>query len=151
MALGAILKGVIGPILGPLVEKIPDVNLRRKLEAQAESQLLSALTGVVMGQIEINKVEAGHKSIFVAGWRPFVGWVCGIALAYNFVVRPIGMYAAFLAGVDLDGAPELDITELLTVLGGMLGLGALRTGEKIKGVASSTWNGKKKQGASPSE
>ena len=146
MALGAILKGVIGPILGPLVEKIPDVNLRRQLEAQAESQLLAALTGVVMGQIEINKVEAGHKSIFVAGWRPFVGWTCGIALAYNFVLRPLGMSIAFYAGVDLSDAPELDITELLTVLMGMLGLGALRTVEKAKGVASSTWNGKKKNG-----
>ena len=104
MALGAILKGVIGPILGPLVEKIPDVNLRRQLEAQAESQLLAALTGVVMGQIEINKVEAGHKSIFVAGWRPFVGWTCGIALAYNFVLRPLGMSIAFYAGVDLSDA-----------------------------------------------
>ena len=146
MALGAILKGVIGPILGPLVEKIPDPNLRKQLEAQAESQLLSALTGVVMGQIEINKVEASHKSIFVAGWRPFVGWTCGVALAYNFVVRPLGMSIAFYLGADLTDAPELDITELLTVLGGMLGLGALRTGEKIKGVASSTWNPKPKEG-----
>ena len=147
MALGAILKGVIGPILGPLVEKIPDPNLRRKLQADAESQLLNAMTGVVMAQIEVNKTEAQHKSVFVAGWRPFVGWTCGVALAYNFILRPIGMSAAFYLGVDLSDAPELDISELLTVLGGMLGLGALRTVEKAKGVASSSWNGGKKNGS----
>ena len=145
MALASILKGVIGPILGPLVEKIPDPNLRRKLQAEAEQSLLAAMTGVVMAQIEVNKTEAQHKSVFVAGWRPFVGWTCGVALAYNFVIRPLGMSIAFYAGVDLSGAPELDITELMTVLGGMLGLGTLRSFEKAKGVASSTWNGKKKE------
>lgn len=144
MALASILKGVIGPILGPLVEKIPDPNLRKKLEAEAEQNLLAALTSVVMAQLEVNKVEAAHKSVFVAGWRPFIGWVCGTALAYNFVVRPIGMSIAFYAGVDLSAAPELDITELMTVLGGMLGLAGYRTYEKSKGVASSSWNGKPK-------
>lgn len=149
MALGSILKGIIGPILGPLVEKIPDPNLRRKLAAEAEQSLMAAITGVVMAQIEVNKTEAQHKSVFVAGWRPFVGWTCGVALAYNFVLRPIGMSIAFYAGVDLTDSPELDITELLTVLGGMLGLGALRTSEKMKGVASSSWN--PKTGEKPDE
>ncbi len=149
MALASILKGVIGPILGPLVDKIPDPNLRRELKAKAESELLSAMTGVVMAQIEVNKTEAQHKSVFVAGWRPFVGWTCGVALAYNFVLRPIGMSVAFYAGVDLSDAPELDISELLTVLGGMLGLGTLRSFEKAKGVASSTWNGGKQDERTP--
>lgn len=144
MALASILKGVIGPILGPLVEKIPDPNLRRKLQAEAEASLLTAITSVVLAQIEVNKVEAQHKSVFVAGWRPFIGWTCGVALAYNFVVRPLGMSVAFYAGVDLTDAPELDITELMTVLGGMLGLAGYRTYEKAKGVASSAWNGKPK-------
>ena len=144
MALGSILKGIIGPILGPLVDKIPDVNLRRKLQAEAEQSLLAAMTGVVMAQIEVNKAEAQHKSVFVAGWRPFIGWTCGVALAYNFILRPIGMSVAFYLGVDLSDAPELDITELLTILGGMLGLGTLRSFEKSKGVASSSWNGKPK-------
>jgi hypothetical protein len=145
MALGAILKGIIGPILGPLVDKIPDINLRRKLEADAEQALLAAMTGVVMAQVEVNKIEAQHKSIFVAGWRPAVGWVCAIALAYNFILRPIAMYGAFLAGVDLTDAPELNITELMAILAGMLGLATNRTYEKTKGVASSVWNGAKKK------
>ncbi len=143
MALASILKGVIGPILGPLVDKIPDPNLRRELKAKAESELLSAMTGVVMAQIEVNKTEAQHKSVFVAGWRPFIGWTCGTALAYNFILRPIAQSIAFYAGVDLSNAPELDITELMTILGGMLGLSTLRSFEKSKGVASSSWNPQK--------
>ena len=79
-------------------------------------------------QSEINKVEAQHRTIFVAGWRPFIGWVCGVALAYNFVLRDILIW---LIGPE-QVPPALQMEHLMTVLIGMLGLGGMRTFEKFK-------------------
>jgi hypothetical protein len=78
-------------------------------------------------QSEINKVEAQHRTIFVAGWRPFIGWVCGIALAYNFVLRDLLIW--FLGQEQVP--PALQMEHLMTVLVGMLGLGGMRTFEKL--------------------
>lgn len=77
-------------------------------------------------QAEINKVEAQHRSMFVAGWRPFIGWVCGIAFAFHYIVMPL-----LLAYTDIE-VIEFDTNSLFTVLMGMLGLGGLRTYEKLK-------------------
>lgn len=82
-------------------------------------------------QTKINEAEAQHRSVFVAGWRPFIGWVCGIALAYNFVLRDL---IIFVVGEDAV-PPALQMDHLMTVLMGMLGLGAFRTYEKIKNVS----------------
>lgn len=133
--LGNLLKGVIGPIVDGFLKFIPDKNARAEAKEQMESQMLIGLTGLVQGQLAINAKEAEHGSIFVAGWRPFIGWVCGTALVWNFIVRPIATWAAFLNGVDLDGMPELNSAELQSILLGMLGLGGLRTYEKRLGVA----------------
>jgi hypothetical protein len=94
-----------------------------------------------IAQVELNKVEAQHRSIFVAGWRPFIGWVCGYALLYNFIVRDIAAWIITLIYPLIEGVPqveappELAMTHLMTVLMGMLGLGGMRTYEKLKGVA----------------
>jgi len=79
-------------------------------------------------QTKINEIEAGHRTVFVAGWRPFIGWVCGVALAYNFVIRDLFIWAL----QPQDVPPALQMEHLMTVLLGMLGLGSLRTYEKIK-------------------
>ena len=79
-------------------------------------------------QSEINKVEAQHRTIFVAGWRPFIGWVCGVALAYNFVLRDLLIW--FIGPEQVP--PALQMEHLMTVLIGMLGLGGMRTFEKFK-------------------
>jgi hypothetical protein len=79
-------------------------------------------------QTKINEIEAQHRTVFVAGWRPFIGWVCGIALAYNFVIRDLFIW---LIKPDIV-PPALQMEHLMTVLLGMLGLGGLRTYEKIK-------------------
>ena len=79
-------------------------------------------------QSEINKVEAQHRTIFVAGWRPFIGWVCGVALAYNFVLRDLLIW--FVGPEQVP--PALQMEHLMTVLIGMLGLGGMRTFEKFK-------------------
>ena len=76
----------------------------------------------------INAVEAQHRTLFVAGWRPFIGWICGVALAYNFVVRDLIIWLT----PTFETPPALQMDHLMTVLLGMLGLGGLRTYEKIK-------------------
>ena len=82
---------------------------------------------LVKVQSEINKMEAQHRSVFVAGWRPFIGWICGLALAYNFIIRDV------IAWVSPDAIPPaIQMDQLITILLGMLGLGGLRTFEKIK-------------------
>lgn len=86
-------------------------------------------------QTEINKVESSHRSVFVAGWRPFIGWVCGVGFAYHYVLQPFMVFIAAYAGLELPALPEFDMTALQTVLMGMLGLGALRTAEKVAGKA----------------
>jgi len=78
-------------------------------------------------QGEINKIEAQHRTIFVAGWRPFIGWVCGVALAYNFVLRDLLIW--FIGPEQVP--PALQMEHLMTVLIGMLGLGGMRTFEKF--------------------
>jgi hypothetical protein len=87
-------------------------------------------------QIETNAVEAENPSTFVSGWRPFVGWICGVALAYNYIFMPLFVYIMQMAFKGAPGMPALDIGELMTLLIGMLGLGALRSYDKQNGVAA---------------
>ena len=86
------------------------------------------------GQLEINKAEAQSRSIFVAGWRPFIGWTCGIAMFWHFVGVPITMFFVSWFSMEIAELPQFDMNSLMTVLLGMLGLGGLRTFEKTKGI-----------------
>ena len=138
MAIANLVAGLVGPILEPLIDLIPNKNARAEAREKAEAQMVAAMTNLVQGQLAINKEEAKHASLFVAGWRPAVGWICGISLGWNFVVHPMLLWIAFVLPdipVDLSTAPQLDTGELMTVLLGMLGLGGLRTYEKRVGVA----------------
>lgn len=130
----------IDTILGAglkIIEKlIPDEQERArlqlemlKLNQQGEFKELDIELAKITAQTEVNKVEAASSSIFVSGWRPAIGWICGAALAYQYLIRP------FLIGVfGYTAMPSLD-DNLWELLMGMLGLGGLRTFEKIKGVA----------------
>jgi hypothetical protein len=115
---------------------IPDKNERARAKEQMEGQMLSAMTSLVQGQLQINMKEAEHKSVFVAGARPFLMWVCGFGYAWQFVLQPLGTWAVLVAGVDLPELPTLDLGPLSTLTLGMLGLGGLRTYEKRLGIAN---------------
>ncbi len=82
-------------------------------------------------QVELNKIEAGHRTMFVAGWRPFIGWTCGIALAYNYIARDLLAWAVTASGSTMALPPALQMEHLMTILLGMLGLGGMRTVEKL--------------------
>jgi hypothetical protein len=129
------------PVLGNLLDRIfPDhkAAAEAKLEVMRMAQAgelaqLDAEVKLITGQIEVNKVEAANQSLFVAGWRPAIGWVCGAAFAFKFILGPAAVVAMAMAGHPIT-LPEFDFTEMSTILMGMLGLGALRTVEKVKGV-----------------
>ena len=108
---------------------IPDANIR----TQAAQEMATQMNLQVIGQIELNKAEAQSQSLFVAGWRPFIGWVCGGAYAYTFVIQPFLVFTLLACGLTLPPLPHLDWSELSFVLFGLLGLGAMRTYEKKLG------------------
>ena len=89
-----------------------------------------------MAQIDVNKTEAQNANLFVSGWRPFVGWVCGFALFYVAILDPIARFVAQVIYQYTGGFPVIDTTITMQVLFGLLGLGGMRTYEKSKGVAS---------------
>ncbi len=84
-------------------------------------------------QVQLNSIEAQHRSIFVAGWRPFIGWVCGVALGWNYILHPLLVWALLAFANDVPAPPQLSLGALMPVVLGLLGLGGLRTVEKLGG------------------
>jgi hypothetical protein len=128
------LQALIGPVTGLLDKFIEDKDQKAQLAHDLATMAQRHAQELAQGQLEINKAEAQHRNIFVAGWRPFIGWTCGVALAWHFVISPFVIFGAAMAGVELPELPEFDMGSLMTVLMGMLGLGGLRTFEKAKGL-----------------
>lgn len=121
--------GSVADLANTLINKIwPD-------KSEQEKQQIAAAVMVVQGQLDINKTEAASPSLFVSGWRPAIGWVCGGACAWNWIGLPIAKAALMVAGYKLAIAPA-DISEMMPILLGMLGLGGLRTIEKVNGAAA---------------
>ena len=106
-------------------------------KSEQEKQQLAGVLQIISGQIATNQEEAKSPSVFVSGWRPFIGWVCGMACAWNWIGLKIALFVAAYLGHNLNIQPA-DISEMMPVLLGMLGLGGLRTAEKINGVAAVT-------------
>lgn len=131
MSLASLL---IPAVSGILSKVIPDKDAREAAAHEIATLAERQAHEQTMAQVEVNKTEAAHKSLFVAGWRPFIGWVCGIAMAFNFLVLPLSLvvFAALDIAVTID---PLDLSEMWPVLLGMLGLGTLRSYEKRHGVA----------------
>jgi len=133
-ALLAALPGLLPKVVEILDKVIPDKDAAQKA-AQAVVDKVVDLTAQSDGrQAEINKIEAGSDSLFVSGWRPAIGWICAVALAYSYVLVPLVMYASFVIGKPLPKPPVLD-ANLWELMFGLLGLAGIRTYEKVKGVA----------------
>lgn len=130
------------PVLGNLFDKLipdPKAAADAKLEVMRLAQTgelaqLNADLQLAQGQMEINKVEAASSDGFTRNWRPFIGWTCGAAFAFKFIGGPLIFVIAQWFGHSIT-LPEFDFTEMSTILLGLLGLGTMRSVEKIKGVA----------------
>ena len=129
-----LLKGVFNVI----DRVIPDKDAAQKAKDALESTESIQEFKLLLGQLSVNLKEAMHPSIFVAGWRPWIGWVCGMAFAYTYLVLPMMMFGVFTFGnaemvKQVALMPALDMTMMFPVLLGMLGLGGMRTYEKKTG------------------
>jgi hypothetical protein len=137
MAIGGIIKQVISPITDLVSEVIVDKDKRDEINlkiAELADKADERLHKELMAQAEINKVEAGHASIFVAGWRPFIGWTGGIGLAYSFVLAPFIEFIARATGYTGE-MPVPDASQLMALVTAMLGIGAMRSFDKMKHTA----------------
>lgn len=115
---------VIAGLIDKVVDRVDDFTLDKAEKAEMLQEINKA-------QIEVNKIEAGSSSFFKSGWRPSVGWVCSFALCYHFVLQPMLSFI-FAANGNSVELPIFDMTTLSTVLFGMLGLGGMRSLEKVK-------------------
>jgi len=137
--LSTIIKYLSGDVLTTVAGAFKDYNDKKINKAELEFKLstfeASNAQDIKLAQIEVNKEAAKSSSTFVSGGRPFIIWICGFALAMNFLIAPIGTFAAQLAGYPTIVFPQADLTLMLPILMGLLGLGGLRTFEKVKGVS----------------
>ena len=128
------LTALIAPVSKLVGKFIEDKDVKNKLSHDLATLAQRHAQELAKSQIEVNKMEAQSRHWFVASWRPFIGWTCGIALMWHFVLSQFILFFASMFGYSLPALPEFDMGSLMTVLMGMLGLGGLRTFEKYKGM-----------------
>jgi len=131
--LGSLVGGAGGGLVGGVADAIDKFVETPEEKAAAELLRMKMLQEPDKWQVEINKIEAGHRTIFVAGWRPFIGWICGLALGAHFLAFPLLEWGSALVG-DKILAPDLDAGVIVSLILAMLGLGASRTYEKLHGI-----------------
>jgi hypothetical protein len=129
------LSSLIEPVTGLLDKFVEDKDQKAKLAHEISTMADRHAQQLALAQIEVNKAEAASSSVWKGGWRPFVGWVCGTAFAYHFVIQPLAIFGLAAYGMEVPPLPDFEMSQLMTVLMGMLGLGGLRSFEKTKGVA----------------
>lgn len=130
MAASALAAVLADPIV-KIIDELFDSPTER---AEAKLKLLSMEMAPYLAQLEVNKEEAKNINVFVAGWRPFIGWTCGAIFGWNFIAAPLVHWLVILAGASIPPIPTLGLAEVMPVLLGLLGLGSMRTYEKTKGV-----------------
>jgi hypothetical protein len=133
---GGAAKGLLGGV-GDLALKLREAitgDLPPEVRGKLAELAAQAEGAAQAGQLAINLEEAKSTSLFVAGWRPFIGWTCGSALAYNFILQPFLAFIIVAWRMQLPPLPVLDMASLLTVLSALLGLSAMRTYEKVQRV-----------------
>lgn len=151
------ISGILNKSLGIVDKFVKDKDQAAKLKHEIQTDLLEnrheELVAQIEGQLAINKEEAKHDSLFVAGWRPFIGWICGAGLGYHFILRDFlvwgwsGMQAAGVVPETLSAPPELNIGQLVSLIMGMLGLGGWRSFERAKGKERNSLNLKQRRKA----
>ena len=125
----------LAPILGGVLDRFfPNKEKAAEAQRAIEAALIENSAQINLAQLDVNKEEAKSRSIFVAGWRPFIGWTCGIALFWHYVGLQIVTFFIAWFGYEVPALPTFDMSSLMTILIGMLGLGGLRTYEKMKGL-----------------
>ena len=130
----SLLTTLIEPATKLLDKVIEDKDQKAKLAHELATMADKLAHEQQLAQMAINKEEAASGSLFKGGWRPFVGWVCGVAFCYHFIIQPVIIFIVAMSGVDIPDLPKFEMNTLLTVLGGLLGIGGLRTYEKQKGL-----------------
>lgn len=128
------LANLIGPATQLLDKFIEDKDQKMALAHEISTMAERHAQELAKGQLEVNKMEAASSSMFVAGWRPAVGWICALGFLSNFILIPMANFGLALASVDIQ-IPMIDTTQMMPVLMGMLGLGTLRTVEKVRKVS----------------
>ena len=129
-----LLGELIGPVTGLISEFVEDKDKSKALAHEIATMAGKEANDIAKAQIEVNKVEAASSSLWVSGWRPAVGWVCVMGMAGNFMVIPFANFVLALLDIDVN-IPLVPLDTMMPVLMGMLGLGAMRSFEKTKGVS----------------
>jgi len=132
--IGAITE-TLGSIFGLVDKMIPDKDKAIQLKHDIQMKVLDLQSRVQTGQIDINKIEASHRSIFVAGWRPAIGWICALALGWHFIGYDLAVWIANIFSVDITMPTLVGTDNLIEMVLAMLGLAGFRTYEKYKGVS----------------
>ena len=130
----SIFGSLIEPATKLLDKVIEDKDQKNALAHEIATMAERHAQELAKGQLEVNKTEAAHKSLFVAGWRPFIGWICGVAMLANFLLIPMANFVLDLSG-STNTIPLIELETMMPVLMGMLGLGAMRSFEKVKKVS----------------
>jgi len=129
-----LLGKLVDPVSNILDKVVEDKDQKARLAHEIATMAERHAQELAKGQIDINKEEAKSRNIFIAGWRPFVGWTCGLALFWHFLGLPVTLFITGWFDLQHPPLPEFDMQSLMTVLLGMLGLGGMRTFEKFKGI-----------------
>ena len=130
-----LLDTLIGPVTSIIDKIVPDKDQAAKLAHEIATMSEKMANEQVLAQLEVNKAEAASGSLFKGGWRPAIGWICGLALLWSFILQPFLVFFLLVFGVDLPPLPEIGTADLMPILLGMRGLGGLRSYEKVQKVA----------------
>ena len=112
------------------IKRAEEMRKLEQMKQDGDMQRLNAHVQLMLGQLKVNEAEAKHKSVFVAGWRPFIGWVGGAAMAYQFVIYPLLLWFIAFAYPEVEAPPVLETGALFSIVTGMLGVGAMRSFDK---------------------
>jgi hypothetical protein len=130
-----LLDTLVGPVTSIIDKIIPDKDQAAKLAHEIATMSERMANEQMLAQLAVNKAEAESGSLFKGGWRPAIGWICGLALFWSFILQPFLVFFLLVFGVDLPPLPEIGTADLMPILLGMLGLGGLRSYEKVQKVA----------------